>query len=297
MTTKSIASKLLFPAIGLGMVVVTVLQLQFAQSSRASTLPRAASAVAPEQTRIATEGRVVSYPDAEVTVGTDVAGVLERVLVKEKQRIRRGELLAIIRADDMRAGLAEATARVAEADADIRLFESEVARTHNLFKEDVGSKQAWEKAERDVDAARARRQTAAAEVSRLAAVLAKTRITSPIDGIVIARPVDSGETIAIGDSVATIADLSRTRIEAEVDEFDAGRIRLGSEVVVSAEGYAGDKWAGTVEEIPDNLISRRLKPQDPSKPVDTRVLLVKVALAKPTPLKLGQRVDVSIVVK
>jgi HlyD family secretion protein len=48
---------------------------------------------------------------------------------------------------------------------------------------------------------------------------------------------------------------------------------------------------------PDNLISRRLKPQDPSKPVDTRVLLVKVALASPTPLKLGQRVDVSIVVK
>jgi multidrug resistance efflux pump len=82
------------------------------------------------------------------------------------------------------------------------------------------------------------------------ALLAKTRITSPIDGIVIARPVDSGETIAVGDSVATVADLSRTRVEAEVDEFDAGRIRLGSEVVVSAEGYAGDRWAGRVEEIP-----------------------------------------------
>jgi multidrug resistance efflux pump len=84
------------------------------------------------------------------------------------------------------------------------------------------------------------------------------------------------------------------RIEAEVDEFDAGRVALGSEVNVRAEGYDNQQWRGRVEEIPDAVVQRKLKPQDPGKPTDTRVLLVKVELLEPTPLKLGQRVEVDI---
>jgi hypothetical protein len=64
-------------------------------------------------------------------------------------------------------------------------------------------------------------------------------------------------------------------------------------VQVSAEGFDRE-WRGSIEEIPDSVVNRRLKPQDPSKPIDTRVLLVKVAFAEPTPLKLGQRVEVKI---
>ena len=61
-----------------------------------------------------------------------------------------------------------------------------------------------------------------------------------------------------------------------------------------AEGYDGKAWRGKVEEIPDSVVGRRLKPQDPGKPEDTRVLLVKIALLEPTPLKLGQRVEIRI---
>jgi len=63
------------------------------------------------------------------------------------------------------------------------------------------------------------------------------------------------------------------------------------EMILSGEGYDG-KWRGVIEEVPGNVVSRRLKPQDPAKPIDTRVLLVKIALAEGTPLKLGQRVEV-----
>ena len=94
--------------------------------------------------------------------------------------------------------------------------------------------------------------------------------------------------------LVTIANLDKTRVEAEVDEFDAGRVELGAEVQVTAEGFTGQSWKGTVEEIPDAVLPRRLRPQDPGRPSDTRVLLVKVALAEPTPLKLGQRVEVAI---
>ena len=95
----------------------------------------------------------------------------------------------------------------------------------------------------------------------------------------------------------TIADLKKLRIEAEVDEFDAGRVTLGAEVVVKAEGFDDQQWRGIVEEIPDSVIARKLKPEDPGRPSDTRVLMVKVALQEKTPLKLGQRVEVEILKK
>jgi len=63
---------------------------------------------------------------------------------------------------------------------------------------------------------------------------------------------------------------------------------------VTAEGYDGKSWTGVVEEIPDAVSGRKLKPQDPGKPEDTRVLLVKIALKEATPLKLGQRVEVAV---
>ena len=202
-------------------------------------------------------------------------------------------MIAVIEANDTRAALGVARARVAEADADIRLFSLESERAKNLWNVEVGSRQAWEKAERDLDASRARRASASAEVRRLEALIEKTIITAPIDGVVVDRAVHAGETIASGEAIVTIADLKKTRIEAEVDEFDAARVHLGAPVTVAAEGY-DRPWRATIEEIPDTVVNRRLKPQDPSKPIDTRVLLVKVAFAEETPLKLGQRVEVRI---
>lgn len=282
-------NRILYPILGILIVAATVVQVNATRPKP----PAPRTDVAAEKTRVVAEGRVVTYPGAEVTIGTDVAGTIERLTVSEKEAVRRGDTIAVIKADDTRAALGVARARVKESDADIRLFEAEVARAQRLFREDVGSKQAWDKADRDLDAARARRASAAAEVSRLAALVEKTVITAPIDGVVITRNVHAGETVDVGDAIVTVANLGRTRVEAEIDEFDAARIRLGATVQVHAEGY-DRTWRGTIEEIPDAVVNRRLNPQDPSKPIDTRVLLVKVAFAETTPLKLGQRVEVKI---
>jgi HlyD family secretion protein len=283
-------TRFLFPVIGIILLAATVAQVG---ANRARLAPAKSAATTAEPARIVAEGRLVAYPDAQVTVGSDAAGTVERLAVHEKDVVHRGDIIAVIRADDTRAALNESRARVAEADADIRLYETESVRARNLWEQAVGSKQAWEKADRDLDAARARRASALAEVNRLSATLAKTIVKAPIDGTVVSRSVEQGERIDGGHEIVTLANLSRTRIEAEVDEFDIARIRLGAPVKISAEGF-DDSWRGTIEEIPDTVISRRLKPQDPSKPIDTRVLLVKIALSESAPLKLGQRVDVQI---
>lgn len=283
-------NRILYPILGLLILAATVVQVR-ANRPKPSLTPLATTASA--RPRVVAEGRVVTYPGAEVTVGSDVAGTIERMNVEEKQAVRKGQVLAVVKANDVRAALSVARAHVGEAEADIRLFQAEVERAKNLWQQDVGSKQAWEKAERDLDSTRARRASAIAEVERLAALVDKTVITAPIDGVVITRHLHTGETVEAGTPVVTIADLTKRRIEAEIDEYDAARIRLGASVNVNAEGYDRG-WKATIEEIPDSVVNRRLNPQDPSKPIDTRVLLVKVAFAEATPLKLGQRVEVRI---
>ena len=233
---KNFWNRALWPILGLGLLAVVGLQARAAVTSGAGRSASRVTAAGPAPARpavasgVAAEGRVVAYPGSEVIVGTDLAGTVVVLNVREKEKVRRGQVLAEMRSDDHRAALEEARARVLEADADIRLAASEVERARSLWEKSVGSRQAVDKAERDLDAAGARRATAKATADRLAAVLAKTRILSPIDGVVIARHADPGETLEAGQKILTVADLSKVRVEAELDEFDAGRVALRESV-------------------------------------------------------------------
>ncbi|HEV8578434.1 MAG TPA: efflux RND transporter periplasmic adaptor subunit [Thermoanaerobaculia bacterium] len=303
-TLAGALKKLVLPLSALLLTLAVIVEARGARNGAAGILglaaltppkPSAAVVSAPEPPPgVVAEGRLVTYPGAEVAVAPERPGTVARLLVQEKDHVRRGQLLAELKSDDLRAELAEARARVKEAEADIRFADVDLERAESLLEAKVGTAAAADRARSNRDAAHARRDTAGAGLARLEALLAKTRIVSPLDGVVVSRAIDAGEHVESGDPLLTVADLRRTRIEAEVDEFDADRVALGSPVTVTAEGFAGRRWQGRVEEIPDAVVGRRLKPQDPGRPSDTRVLLVKVALDRPTPLRLGQRVEVAI---
>lgn len=258
----------------------------------ALSVTAAAESLGPS-TRVIAEGRVAPYPGAEVTLALDLAGTLEGVSVEEKQVVRKGSVVARLRVDDLKAALAEAKARIAETEADVRLYELEVERAERLVADRVESVQNADRARRNRDAGKARLATAEAAVRRLEAEIAKSVLISPIGGVVTEKLVDTGESVRAGQAILTVVDLKRLRIEAEVDEFDASRVHVGTSVVVTAEGYPGS-WRAKVEEIPDTVARRSVRPQDPGKPEDTRVLRVKIAFEEPTPLRLGQRVEVAI---
>ena len=277
---------------GVGLLGTTILQARNAAGP--VTAPRAAASAAAPARRVAAEGRVVAYPGAEVRVSAERAGRLTRVLVEEGQRVRRGELLAELDSDELRAALAEARARVAEGDAELRLAEASLARRERLVAEQILAAHDLDQARRDLETAHARRETARATVDRYEAQLAKTRIVAPIAGHVIVRSVDAGETVEPGDAVATLADLDRLRVEGEADEADASALSVGGWVTIRTDGYPGEQWRGRIEEVADSVTLRKLKPPDPGRPTDTRILTVKVAFAEPTPLKLGTTVELSI---
>jgi RND family efflux transporter MFP subunit len=240
------------------------------------------------------EGRLIAYPGAEVVVGTEVGGTIVRLPVEELSRVRPGDLIAELRSDDLRASLREAEARIGEAEADRLLYERETRRAEQLVARGAGSQTELDTHRSHLESARARRAAAVAAVEHSRALIAKTRVTAPIGGTIIVRHAHPGETVVPFSKLVTIADLDRVRVEAEVDESDIASIARGTPARVSAEGYGTTSWPGLVEEVPSSVSGRRLRPEDPGRAADMRVLLVKIALQTRTPLTLGQRVYVEI---
>jgi multidrug resistance efflux pump len=243
---------------------------------------------------IVAEGRVVAYPGAQVVIGAETAGTIERILVFEKSRVRKGDLLVEFRAADVRAQVAEAAARLAEAEAEAGHAVLEEQRLKALLDRHATSPQEYERIHYHNLALTARRDAALAMRDRLVALLAKYRIVSPIDGVVTARFVQQAETVAIAAPLVTVLDLSRLRIEAEVDDFDIARCQLGSAVTIRSESYPDRSWRGVVEEVADVLTGRRIRPEDPGRPTDTRVLPVRIGFREPHSFKFGLRVEVEV---
>jgi HlyD family secretion protein len=245
--------------------------------------------------KIITEGRVVAYPGAQVTVGTEVLGTIINMPARETVAVRKGDLLVELRSDDVKAAVREARYRLIEAETGVRLMSAR-SQLDRIFPGLTSKTQ--QPADNRLDehaVAQARRDAAKATVDRLEAESAKYRISAPIDGVVIVRRAEPGETVTPGSSLVTIADLSRLRVEAEVDEFDIAGVTLGAKATITAEGYPGQIWQSKIEEIADAVVPRQTRPEDPGRPADTRVLRVRLALVEPNPFKLGQHVEVDIV--
>ncbi len=195
----------------------------------------------PEPTAVShviAEGRVVAYPGAEVVVGTEASGRIVRLEVQEKSFVRKGR-------PDRRAQRRGPQGRRGPGH---RAGHGGGGR-HPLLRPRASSRLVTDRPERG-DLAEPRRQSPRAR--RIAGLVAprrwpsatgsrpmldKTRIIAPIDGVITARHVQPGETIEVAARIVTIADLNRIRIEAEVDEFDTGRVTLGSDVLITAEGF------------------------------------------------------------
>jgi HlyD family secretion protein len=281
---------LLLAVLGAGLLAATVIQARSAAGKAAPPVNREAA----RPRGVAAEGRVAGYPGSEVRIAAERGGRFTRVLVEEGQAVRAGQLLAELDSDELRAALAEARARIAEAEAELTLAQLNRERRERLVREQIVATHDLDQASRDLDIARARLATATAEAARYDAQLRKTRLVAPIAGTVIDRRVDTGETVETGDHAFTLADLARLRVDAEADEADAGAIAVGAPVAITADGYEGQAWKGTIEEIADAVTLRRLKTQDPGRPTDTRIVAVKVAFAEPSPLKLGTTVELRI---
>ena len=303
MSFSMVLGRILLPAAGL--LIATALAYQAIRTGRLE-LPGLPASGEPASTAsrpadrdegprsIRAEGRVVAYPGASVTIGAETAGTIARVLVGEKSVVKRGDALLLFKTEEVKAQADEAAARLAEAEAELKRVEDEDHRLAAVLTKSPATQPDYERNHLYLLEYRARRDAARAGRARVEAVWRKHQAVAPIDGVVTARMVQPGETVEAGAPLLTIVDLSRLRVEAEVDEYDIGRLAVGQPAELTTEAFAGRSWPGLVEEVADALVGRRVRPEDPGRPADTRVLPVRVKLAGATPLRLGQRVEVAI---
>jgi RND family efflux transporter MFP subunit len=259
--------------------------------------PASAATSAPRPSRpssVRADGRVVARPGAQVVVAAEAPATIARIAAREGTRVKKGDVLAELRHAETSSAVGEAWAASVEAAARLRAREADLKRARSLAATGSIARQEVEALAEERSVASARLAGARATVARLSAVLDRAKIVAPIDGVVIERTAEVGETVTAGAPLFTIVDLDQLRIEAEIDEFDVARAVLGASVTIRTEGLPGKSWHGSIEEIPDALVKRRIRPLDPSRPTDTAVLLAKVSMPGGTGLKLGQRVGLEV---
>ena len=203
----------------------------------------------------------------EVKVGTEISGIVETVNVDFNSRVTRGQVLAKVNTDkleaqaqQLKAALESARADVANAEAAVEDTRRTFERSQALFERMLVSRSdrdaaeaAFKKAEASRLSAVARVGQAEANLSALETDLKKAYIRSPIDGIVLDRQIDPGQTVAASFQTPVLftlsEDLTRMKLSVNVDEADIGKVHVGQSATFRVDAYPNQSFASRVAEI------------------------------------------------
>ena len=283
-----LATALLAVAIGAGVGGA----LSWNHRGQVNLVRAAAASAAVQPADVRADGYVVTKPGARVALRAEVGGTVSKVAVVRGQRVHKGDLLLQFDRNQETAALQEAWAQAGEAQARLKARANDYKRSKELVASGALPKRELDDAASERKVATARLAAAGAAAKRIGASVEKTQVRAPIDGTIITRSAEPGESLAPSAPLFEIADLEGLRVEAEVDEYYLERVGVGNAVEVTAEAFVGQKWNGEIAEVGDAIVARKLRPLDPSRPGDVGVLQVWIALPPATPLKLGQRVQI-----
>jgi HlyD family secretion protein len=224
-----------------------------------------------------------------VQVGSQVSGIISRLHADFNSNVKKGQLLAELDPTPFAQALDQQKANLEKSKVQLRDSEVSLRRQKRLFAEQLA-------AQSDLDAAQTARDSAAASVEQAVAALKQaetnlsyTRIQSPIDGTVVSRQYDIGQTVAASFQAPTLftiaQDLTKMQVLTNIDEADVGRIKLGQVASFSVDAFSDVRFKGTVAQI-------RLSPQ-----IVQNVVTYPVMLDVPNPdLKLKPGMTANVLV-
>jgi HlyD family secretion protein len=188
-----------------------------------------------------------------VEVGTQVSGIISEILVDFNDQVKKGEVLARLDKRILNSSFLESKANLIKAEVTLRQAEIELERSKKLDAEGYIAKVELERAQNDFDNAKATYSIAKLQLDKNSVNLGYSTIFSPIDGIVISKNVDVGQTIAASFSTPVLFsianDLKQMKIEASVDEADIGMVKPGQTVIFTVDAFPNDLFEGTVKQI------------------------------------------------
>ncbi|MGH7731351.1 MAG: efflux RND transporter periplasmic adaptor subunit, partial [Candidatus Eiseniibacteriota bacterium] len=192
-------------------------------------------------------------PVVQVEIGSQVSGTVARLNADFNSRVRAGQVLVELEQSSFRAREVEAEASVARAEASVKDAERALARAQELFDKNYVSQADLDAATVAVELRKADLKQARAQLQAARVDLAHATIRSPIDGVVISRSIDLGQTVAASlqaPKLFVIAnDLSRMQVESRIDEADIGRLRPGLPVSFTVDAFPDRAFQGTVAQV------------------------------------------------
>ena len=192
-------------------------------------------------------------PVTEVEVGTQVSGIIAKLYADYNSTVKEGQIIAEMDKVTLESDLASARATYDGNRAEYVYQEKNYARSKGLHEKNLISDTEYEQAEYNYAMAKSAYENSKAALAKAERNLSYATIASPIDGIVIDRAVEEGQTVAAGFETPTLftiaADLTKMQVVADVDEADIGGVKEGQRVSFTVDAYPDDVFDGRVIQI------------------------------------------------
>ena len=209
-------------------------------------------------------------PVDQVEVGTQVSGDIAKIYVDFNSKVKKGQVIAELDKSKLKATLTQAEIAYRSAETDFKYKESTYNRIKKLSESNAASAVELETAEYNMNSAKLSVERSKNEVSQARLNLSYATIKSPIDGVVLKRAVEVGQTVAASMSTPTLfviaKDLSQMKVMAAVDEADIGQVKAGQKVKFTVDAFQEDTFNGSVQEV-------RLNPTTTSNVVTYTVVI------------------------
>lgn len=188
-----------------------------------------------------------------VTVGTQVSGIVNKLYVDYNSQVKKGQVIAELDKTNLLSELNTAKANLASAQSSLNYQAANMERYKTLYKKGLVSTDEYENALLTYRQAKEQVASSRENVQRAQTNLGYATITSPIDGTVISKSVEEGQTVAASfntPELFTIAkDLTNMQVVANVDEADIGNVKEGDRVTFTVDAYPDDTFEGTVKQV------------------------------------------------
>lgn len=192
-------------------------------------------------------------PVTSVTVGTQVSGIVSKLYVDYNSVVRKGQVIAELDRTNLMSELNTARANLSSAQSSLNYQQANLKRYSELYKKGLVSADDYESAQLSYRQSKEQVATANESVRRAQTNLSYATITSPIDGVVLSKSVEEGQTVAASFNTPELfkiaQDLTNMQVVADVDEADIGDVHEGERVTFTVDAYPDDVFQGSVTQV------------------------------------------------
>lgn len=252
----------------LAAVATTILAVHSCKKSQTYTFETAKVQMGSIVNTVTATGTIEAI--TSVVVGTQVSGIVEKLYADFNSPVKKGQVLAELDKTALKSSVDQALATLDNSRAEMEYQQSNYERSKALYEKNLISQADYDLAKYNYDKSKATLKNAQAQYDKAVVNLGYATIYSPIDGVVMNRAVDEGQTVAASfntPEIFTIArDLTQMQVEADIDESDIGMVKEGQRVEFDVDAFPDEKFTGTVMQI-------RLSPVTTSSVVTYTVII------------------------